>query len=72
MVFFCMVHDVAGDDMFHDLAADTCQRYWSVVGSDISLAFLVDRSDIGLSPYFWYNTCVIRLPEDGSKYGGHF
>jgi hypothetical protein len=40
VVGFQMTDDVAMHDMFHDLAANRSQRYWSVVGSFPSISFL--------------------------------
>ena len=40
VVGFQMTDDATMHDMFHDLAANRSQRYWSVVGSFPSISFL--------------------------------
>ena len=47
-----MVHDLAGDDMFHDLTADTSKGYGSVVFRLVFLFFLEGCGDVCCSPVF--------------------
>ena len=69
VVLLSMFHDVAGDNVFHDLAADTSQGDWSVVCCIILLSFLVHRGDIGFGPDFWDGSSLVRFSVYYGEYG---
>ena len=47
-----MVHDLAGDDMFHYLSADTSNGYGPVVFGLVFLSFIEGWGDVCCSPIF--------------------
>lgn len=53
--------------MFEDLAAQTSDAYWSVVGWLVSVTFLVYRADSGVPPVFGDNCSVQRQLEEISE-----
>ena len=59
---FTMVHNAAGNYVFHYFTAHTGKRYQSVVLRLVALAFLEDRCDICLALAFWNFTCLQWLP----------
>ena len=51
VVSVAMFHDGGDDDVFHEFAADACEGDGAIVCSVMTGAFLVNGSDIGVSPF---------------------
>ena len=58
LVLVIMVHDVAEDDVFYQLAADGCYRDWPIIGCCTLVSFLVNRGNVSNSPIFGDTTRV--------------
>ena len=67
-----MIHHASENNMFENLAGNTCQRDWPVVSCKLMVPFLEDRCDVCSFPVVQNLPCAQGLLEDFLKDGGNF
>ena len=60
VVSLTVIHDMAGNDVFHQFAAYARQRYWTIIDGIISAPFFEDRCYVCFAPVTRHCCCVIR------------
>ena len=67
-----VLHDLAVQNVFHDLTANTCQGDRPVVGWTAKITSIEDTGHVGLSPVFRNYTLLQRGMESESQCQGYF